>query len=47
MRNLGVESKAEHFLLEYAKRFGNVPNADNAAILFDEYDVNPFKMRPI
>ena len=40
-----VESNPEHFLLEYSKRFGNVLNADNAATLFDEYNVNPAKYR--
>jgi hypothetical protein len=40
-----VESDPGHFLSEYTRRFGNVLNADNAATLFDEYNVNPAKYR--
>jgi hypothetical protein len=40
-----VESDPERYLSEYARRFGNVLNADNAATLFPEYNENPAKYR--
>jgi hypothetical protein len=38
-----LHADPEHYLTEYAKRFGNIPNADDAATLFDEYNGNPAK----
>jgi hypothetical protein len=35
----------ERYLREYAEGFGNVLNADNAATLFDEYNVDRAKYR--
>jgi hypothetical protein len=40
-----VESDPERYLCEYAQRFGNVLNADNAATLFPEYNQDPAKYR--
>lgn len=48
MREAVLEKLAadpELFLAEYAKRFGNVLNADDAATLFDEYNVDRAKYR--
>ena len=40
-----VEADPEFFLSEYARRFGNVLNADNAANLFGEYNEDPARYR--
>jgi hypothetical protein len=40
-----LHSDPEHYLTEYAKRFGNVLNADDAATLFDEFNRDPAKYR--
>jgi hypothetical protein len=36
-----LESDPAYYLAEYARRFGNVLNANNAATLFDEYNEDP------
>ena len=40
-----LESDPERYLGDYARRFGNVLNADDAATLFSEYGENPAKYR--
>jgi hypothetical protein len=40
-----VEADQEYYLFEYARRFGNVLNADNAATLFAEYNEDPARYR--
>jgi hypothetical protein len=40
-----LRANSEPYLAEYANKFGNVLNADDAATLFDEYNRDPAKYR--